>query len=154
MSRRSAREDAFKIIDGKLVTGEAGATEEELFQQHTEEEIQYILNVVDAVDGDFAFLRAAVERFSKGFAFDRIYKVDCAIILLAAAEILFTDVPDKAAVNEAVEIAKIYSTDRSAAFINGVLASFMANKEELLAERETFGKDENDGGDESNGEDN
>ena len=54
-------------------------------------------------------------------------------MLTAAFEILFVDsVPDKVAVNEAVELAKVYSTDSSPAFVNGVLASIIKNKEETV----------------------
>ena len=56
--------------------------------------------------------------------------------MIASYEILFCeDIPDKVSVNEAVEIAKIYSTDNSPSFINGVLAGVIRDKEELLNER-------------------
>lgn len=142
MSRKSAREDAFKRIYAALVTGgDDGTTAEALYAGHTEEECRYMDDVVAAADGDFAFLRHVIEKYAAGFAFDRIYKVDCAILLLAVSEILFTDVPDKAAANEAVELAKAYSTERSAAFINGIVASVIRDKDKLSAEAETFGEE-------------
>ncbi len=142
MSRKSAREDAFKRIYAALVTGgDDGTTAETLYAGHTEEECRYMDDVVAAADGDFAFLRHVIEKYAAGFAFDRIYKVDCAILLLAVSEILFTDVPDKAAANEAVELAKAYSTERSAAFINGILASVIRDKDKLSAEAETYGEE-------------
>ena len=50
-------------------------------------------------------------------------RVDLTIIRLALYEILFDDqVPEKVAINEAVELAKKYGGDESPAFINGVLA--------------------------------
>ena len=54
---------------------------------------------------------------------------------IAVYEILFLcDVPDKVAVNEALEMSKIYSTDNSPSFINGILASVIREKDELLDE--------------------
>ena len=53
-------------------------------------------------------------------------KVDLSIIRLAVYEIRFDEeVPEKVAINEAVELAKKFGTDESPAFINGVLAKFV-----------------------------
>ena len=77
-----------------------------------------------------------IASFARGFTAERIYKIDLAILLIATYEILFLpDVPDKVSVNEAVELAKTYSTDNSPSFINGVLASVIKEKENLLNER-------------------
>ena len=55
--------------------------------------------------------------------------------MLAAYEILYIDdIPVAASVNEALELAKKYSTDKSVSFLNGVLASIAANKEQLSKE--------------------
>ena len=52
--------------------------------------------------------------------------MDLSLIRLAVYEIKFDeDIPDKVAINEAVELAKKYGTDDSPAFINGVLARFV-----------------------------
>ena len=54
---------------------------------------------------------------------DRISKTDLAILRLAVYEILYRDdIPYKVSVNEAVELAKLFSDDSSPSFINGVLA--------------------------------
>ena len=53
-------------------------------------------------------------------------KVDLSIIRLAVYEIKYEeDVPEKVAINEAIELAKLYGTDNSASFVNGVLAKFV-----------------------------
>ena len=63
---------------------------------------------------------------------------------VALYEILFAeDLPDKVAVNEAVELAKIYSTDNSPAFINGILATAIKDKAALTAEYEQLKRAEN-----------
>ena len=59
------------------------------------------------------------------FAIDRLFKVDLAILLLALYEIKFVEsVPFKVSVDEAISLAKKYSTEKSAKYINGVLAKF------------------------------
>lgn len=64
-----------------------------------------------------------IEKSATNWSFARIAKVDLSILRLAIYEVKFTDVPQKVAVNEAVEIAKMYSTEKSPRFINGVLGS-------------------------------
>ena len=59
----------------------------------------------------------------------RIAKVDLSILRLAIYELKYTDVPHKVVVNEALEIAKTYSTDKSPKFINGVLGSILKKVE-------------------------
>lgn len=55
----------------------------------------------------------------------RISKTDLAILRLAFYEIIFLGVPFKVCINEAVELSKIYSPDKSPAFVNGVLGSYV-----------------------------
>lgn len=64
-----------------------------------------------------------IEKSATNWSFARIAKVDLSILRLAIYEIKYTDVPQKVAVNEAVEIAKEFSTEKSPRFINGVLGS-------------------------------
>ena len=64
-----------------------------------------------------------IEKYAVNWSFSRIAKVDLSILRLAIYELKYTDVPRKVAVNEAVEIAKTYSTEKSPKFINGILGS-------------------------------
>lgn len=66
---------------------------------------------------------ALIREAAKNWSMTRIAKVDLSILRLAIYELRYTDVPVKVAVNEALEIAKAYSTDKSPKFINGVLGS-------------------------------
>ncbi|WP_250277443.1 transcription antitermination factor NusB [[Clostridium] colinum] len=59
---------------------------------------------------------------SEGWDISRIDKVDLAILRLAIYEILFDDVPAKVAINEAIELSKEYSSEKSYRFVNAVLA--------------------------------
>ncbi len=60
----------------------------------------------------------------------RMPKVDLTILRLAVYEIMFDeDIPNKVAINEAVELAKKYGSDKSGKFINGALSKVVANEE-------------------------
>lgn len=68
---------------------------------------------------------------SRGWDLKRLAKADVTVLRLAVYEILFDDqVPAGVAINEAVELSKQYGTDKSSAFVNGVLASVAKEREE------------------------
>ena len=67
-----------------------------------------------------------IQAYSKDWPIDRQPTVDRNLLRIALFEIMYgTDVPDIVAVDEAIELAKVYSTDESGRFINGVLAGFL-----------------------------
>ena len=73
----------------------------------------------------------AINTYAEGWSVERIAKVDIAILRLAVYEILFAeDIPNRVAVNEAVELAKEFSSDKSPSFINGILGKVVLNSEE------------------------
>lgn len=60
---------------------------------------------------------------------DRLSKVDLAILRLSTAEMLYMDdIPESVSINEAVELAKLFSNDDSGKFINGVLGKIAREK--------------------------
>ena len=61
----------------------------------------------------------------------RMAALDRSILRLGTAEILFSDVPEKVAINEAIEIAKRFSTDNSGRFVNGILDKVARMKSDL-----------------------
>lgn len=69
-------------------------------------------------------LDGIIAQLSKQFKLSRIYRPDLAVLELAVYEIKYADTPVPVAINEAVGIAKKYSTDKSVSFVNGILASF------------------------------
>ena len=63
-----------------------------------------------------------IQQVTEKWKFSRIACIDRNILRLATFELLFKkDIPAKVAINEAIEIAKVYSTEESSAFINGIL---------------------------------
>ena len=135
--RKTARENAFKLIFEKLINEDSDELGYAALTEGLDENDKNFLDtLLCGVETEKEFLKSVVSRFLRGFNLDRIYKIDLAILYVSCYEILFlTDVPDKVSVNEAVELSKTYSTDKSPAFVNGVLAGVIADKEEILNER-------------------
>lgn len=71
-------------------------------------------------------LDAKINEVAQGWKTKRMGKVDLTILRLALFEMLYDDeVPEKVAINEAVELAKKFGGNDSPAFINGVLAKLV-----------------------------
>ena len=69
---------------------------------------------------------AVIEKYAIGWKIDRLSKVTLSVLRLALCVILFVDsIPHGVSANEAVELAKKYATADDAAFINGILGSFI-----------------------------
>lgn len=84
----------------------------------------YIKNVVLGVAEKYDELSEIISaNLASGWRFERISKVARAVLLLAVYEIKYVDdVPEKVAINEALELAKKFDEPDSSAFVNGVLA--------------------------------
>jgi transcription antitermination protein NusB len=95
---------------------------------------EYTVSLVEGVAAHRERIDEVLSTYSQGWALDRMPAVDRALLRLGAFEILFCeDVPDAVAVNEAVDLARSLSTDDSPAFVNGVLARVLADRETLTA---------------------
>jgi len=91
-----------------------------------EEQCSYLRSVVTGVARHGYELDSDIERYAVGWKFNRIPRVAAAIMRVAMFEILYMpDIPNGAAINEAVEIAKHYEDDKVVSFINGILGSFV-----------------------------
>ena len=114
----------------------ARGQEEELYAQFPDQGLrEYIVTLVRGVADHGAELDGYIERHAKGWRFSRIDRVAAAIMRLTMYEILYMpDVPNKVAINEAVEIAKKYLDEDVVRFINGILGAFV---------REEFPQEEN-----------
>ena len=70
-----------------------------------------------------------IETYSQGWTIARMPTVDRALVRIGLWEILYNDeVPDAVAISEAVESAKVHSTDDSAGFVNGLLGRIAASR--------------------------
>ena len=86
----------------------------------------YIRRVVQGIADHGYELDQYIERYAVGWKFARIPLVASAIMRVAMFEILYMDdIPNAAAINEAVELAKKYESDEVVRFINGILGTFL-----------------------------
>ena len=124
-----SNDSAGQLLEREL-TPEAFALrgeEEPLYAEFPGEgELQYITGLVRGVGSHGAELDGYIEKYARGWRFSRIDRVASAIMRVAMYEILYMpDIPNKAAINEAVEIAKKYVDGDVVKFINGILGSFV-----------------------------
>jgi N utilization substance protein B len=87
---------------------------------------EYFTTLVDGVLAKTTELEEKVSTFlAKNWSFSRLTLVEQAILEVSAYEILYTETPGVVAVNEAVELSKDFSDEKSSRFINGVLTNFL-----------------------------
>ena len=127
MSRRSARKNAFFLLF-QMDFSEAAEFEQvkEIFFAEKEEPVEesdkaFILSEVEGTREHLEEIDASIEQSAKGWDPERMNKVDLAILRLAVYEMKYGETPVGVAINEAVELAKKFSSDEAPAFINGVL---------------------------------
>ena len=131
MSRREIREQIFKLLfriefnqKEEMAQQEAFFFEDEENEASEKESIQ-ISEKVNRIGEKLEEIDQSLNEKAKGWETDRMGKVDLTILRLAVYEILFDEeIPTGVAINEAVELAKKFGQDSSAAFVNGVLAKF------------------------------
>lgn len=85
-------------------------------------DLEYIKNVVKIVTENLEIINNKIVESLVNWKLERVSKVNLTILRLAVGEMMFIeDVPGNVAINEAVELTKKYSDEKSASFINGVL---------------------------------
>ena len=128
--RTDAREVAVKLVFEYLFNSQIN---EQLVSDLAEEyelttEQTYACKVYYGVVENMEALTNIIKEHAVGFSIDRIFKVDRAIMLVALYEIMFEPTIDyPVSVNEAIKLAKKYSTEKSSKFINGILAKIEKN---------------------------
>lgn len=124
--RSDAREAAFKIVFAELFGGDCDARFKTGMYKKAklnEEETAFASRLVSVTEEHREELLALLSEKVTRFADYRIYAVDKAVLLIALAEIKYLDeVPPVVSVSEAAALARKYSTENSASFVNGVLA--------------------------------
>lgn len=146
-ARRTLREHCFKMlfctdfypkeeadgqIDAYFCSGEEDETDENgrveavhLVCLSPEEEAE-LKERVDAILGKLPEIDAKLQEVTEGWKLKRMGKVELSILRLALYEMKYDDhIPEKVAINEAVELAKKFGGDESPAFVNGILAKLV-----------------------------
>ena len=126
MTRSAARDLAFHLIFERAFREEAI---EEIIADAEEaraiEEDEFALALTNCVNDHLAEIDAEIDRYSDKWKVNRLPKVSLTVLRLAIGEMLyFREIPVAATINEAVELAKKYSMQEDAAYINGILGAF------------------------------
>ena len=132
MTRNEAREIMMQIMyemdASKDITKETATSliEERLSGNHINRGKAIILGVID----DMENIDETINANSKSWKTGRMPKVDLAILRLSVGEMNYgEDVPAPVVINEAINLAKKYSTEQSYRFIHGLLGSIAKNNE-------------------------
>ncbi len=129
MSRTEMRELAFKLVYSFEIQHPENIEEQiDLYLQENEIEKQdiaeYIKDVINGINSNSKEIEELIKNcLTEKWTIERISKINLSILKLAIYEIKYKDIPYKAEINEAVELAKKYGEDTSSKFINGALAS-------------------------------
>lgn len=94
---------------------------------------EYTAQLLEGVAGARKKIDELITLHAQGWDMDRMPAVDRNILRIAIYELLWsTEIPDKVAISEALELAKTLSTDDSVSYINGVLATIAANRDDIV----------------------
>lgn len=145
MNRRKSREVAMKLLFESFIQREDYVKIIENLKENIEIEIEiasengsnekdtetvdlidvdmvYVTGILKGVNVNLEKIDSEIEKYLVNWKLNRLSKIDLAILRIAIYEILFEEeIPDKVSVNEAIELAKKYSEDKSTSFINGIL---------------------------------
>ncbi len=90
------------------------------------EDIEFGKNLANTIINKQSYLNELLEEFAQNWEIDRIAKIDRYLVQSAICELVFfEEIPPKVSINEAIEISKKYSTDKSKMFVNGILDSIL-----------------------------
>ncbi|MGM9892261.1 transcription antitermination factor NusB [Limosilactobacillus sp.] len=128
LTRHAIREEAFQVLFALQTNPEVDLdTVYQSIPHHDEQELPaYVKEVVTGVSDHQAELDQQISSvLASGWTINRLAKADLIILRLALYEMQFVDtVPTAVAINEALELAKTFSNDKSRKFINGALGKF------------------------------
>ena len=123
----TARAHAMKLIYEWEMGGDGGEdTRLNLLEVSPDEkEADYMNRIFEGVVANADAIDARLKPYVRGWSLDRVTRVDLAILRLAAYELSLGEIPGAVVINEAVELANQYSTDKAGAFVNGVLGNLL-----------------------------
>lgn len=119
----------FEISINTKEVNEAIETYKDNNEKLEDVDFQYIEKILEGISKNTEFLDKSIEANSNNWKLSRISKINMSILKIAVYEIYFDDeIPEKVSANEAVNLAKKYSDEKSPAFINGVLGNIIKSK--------------------------
>ncbi len=133
MKRTETRELAFQLLYSTEIQKEMEDEQIELFIQENEiqnkSQAEYIKTIFEGIKKNKEEITNLIaNNLKEKWSMERISKINLAILELAIFELIYSKLPYKVVINEAVELAKKYGDDSSKSFINGILASIVKEK--------------------------
>ena len=131
MTRTQEREQAFIMVFEKAFNSDVELDELFSYAYETEsfEKSLFCEALAKSVFENLDAIDAVIEKYSIGWKIARLPKVTLSILRLAVCEIMFADsIPESVTANEAVELAKKYATESDASFINGIIGTYLREK--------------------------
>jgi transcription antitermination factor NusB len=99
--------------------------------QWSDEDVEYAREVIVTAREQLEMSTELIDRHSRNWDLERIALLDRILMRLAVAELIACkDIPVKVTINEVIELAKRYSTDKSGTFINGILDAVVLELQE------------------------
>ena len=135
MSRRSARDTAFRLIFEYSTVGEFNPDTKNIMRDcfdkgMNETAWDYVRSVVEKFEANKEAIDESITVHSKGWKISHMARVELSVLRLGVTELMFfDDIASSITINECVEMTKKYSSDKSSKFINGVLGAVAAAKE-------------------------
>lgn len=122
MKRTEMRELAFKTIYSKFFNQQ----EDDILETADKDGLEFVGKILNHFAKNYNEINETISSKLKGYTLERVYKIDLAIIVLAVIELNYVkENPKQVIINEAVELAKKFSTEKSPKFINGILADIV-----------------------------
>jgi len=120
--RRNSRDLAFKLIYESFFTIDIDfSIREDEFENVSKEEFDFAISIFEKYKENKTDILSKIEKNLKNYTIDRIYKLDLALLCLIIIDIDYLQTPIAISVNEGIELAKIYSTEKSPKFLNGII---------------------------------
>lgn len=134
MKRKEARELCMQLVYEMIIKNEFSLAGYHHFLEDTPESPDqdgYIRQVLSSVIERHDEVDQMIRAYAIDWQMERIARVDLAILRVSLAELLdVKDVPSYVSVNEAIEMAKKFSTENSSAFVNGILGTYLKDRGE------------------------
>ncbi len=139
MSRRSARDTAFRLFYEYSINGEFNPATMDVMRDCFDKGMNdnawdYVRRIITVYEQNAATVDELVQEHSNKWSIGHMAKVDLSILRLGVCELRFLEgeIPPNITINECVELAKRYASEKSAKFINGVLGAVLPAKDEAL----------------------
>jgi N utilization substance protein B len=117
--RRGARKIALETLYEHDVSGRPAA--EILDRYRADPSFAYAAVLVNGVEDHAAEVDELITRYAEDWTVSRMPPIDRNLLRVGVVEMLYLDVPPAVTINEAVDLAKLYSTADSGRFVNGIL---------------------------------